>query len=259
MSVFCRDQLLLQRQNSDSSSDDIPSENDLLQEEVPLLNPEVPEENEQDISSESINANAAEITNDTDQSESSNGPDVPESLDIRDIPEHINSSPESNLSSVEMTDGGNSNASSTSESSNFTLEDFAKDWSLIQMGHHCSNAVAEAFFKFAFEKCELISELKKENGGKIPCLSHLRRKLNEEHVHGIKMDFLFYDLSLCEEERSNNGIHVMNVDVKPQKRYPCDKYLLIYQVAKIEVIYNSLKKNNNKPYLLHYITEKFTS
>lgn len=124
-----------------------------------------------------------------------------------------------------------------------SVEELAKDWLMIQIGHNCSNAVAEKFFHYAVVNCERIKELR--DAGELNGLRSLRKKFNHDNVAGVKMDFKYQDKSLSLEERSLNEIDIFNVDAIPRLEYPSDKYNLIYQVAKIEV-------------KLHYFNPKIT-
>lgn len=227
---FFRAMIDLQRRNSDSSSENIPSER-----EVP---PDVVSDESEDEQSSSDTSSNRSVSSVELSAASVQSPCSP--LDIyaqgnSEIDVETGTGQDSVSRSSGVSNSDQSNYESDT-SGNFGIEDFAKDWSLIQMGHHCSNQVADAFFKYAVLNCEKIKQLKDDNKGKIPDLSHLRRRLNLQFVPGVKMDFKFYDRNLPTEERATHPVEIFNVDSKPNRRYPMDKYDLIYQVSKVEVI-----------------------
>ena len=118
-----------------------------------------------------------------------------------------------------------------------TINDLAREWILKQMGRNCSNFVCDDYFHFAWKYCHVFARLKEENGGKDVNLANLRKKVMKEYVPGIKMDFIYADLSLPKEEREQNPVHVYGCDSIPMKKFPPDKYELLTQATRINVRY----------------------
>lgn len=116
-----------------------------------------------------------------------------------------------------------------------SLQDLATKWMHCQNGSKCSNRVADRFFKLAVEFSGDIERIKLRKGGKIPSLTHLRKSINKHLTKEILIDYKFHDLSLPKEEREENAVYVVNSSTFPKKKYPSDKYELIYQVTKVYV------------------------
>lgn len=116
---------------------------------------------------------------------------------------------------------------------NLSVYDIAVRWLLCQNGNHCSNRVADNFFRLATDLSKDFERLKSE--GSIPTMTHLRKVINDNLIDGILMDFKYHNLSLPEEDREANATYVMNVTSQPRKEYPPDKFQLIWQVTKVNV------------------------
>ena len=118
------------------------------------------------------------------------------------------------------------------------VKDLAREWILRHMGRICSNEVANDLFDFAWDYCDVFLRHKLEHGGRQIRMRELRKKVTKEHVPKVDMDFIYEDLSLPEEQRPEQQVHVMNCTVMPRKRFPPETHDLISQVTRVSVIRN---------------------
>jgi len=110
------------------------------------------------------------------------------------------------------------------------LEAVVRGWCLEQMGHNCSNLVANAFFKFAWDNAPMLYRLQTEME-KMPLMQNLRRKVLSDHLPPIKMDFVFVDRA------TGLDVDVYNLDAFPRARYPAALFDLKYQMTRVEVTF----------------------
>ena len=69
------------------------------------------------------------------------------------------------------------------------ISDLAREWILLQLGKVCSNEVSDAYFSMAWDMCEVFMRCKQVLKTK-PVLKSLRRKIIQENVPGIKLDYI---------------------------------------------------------------------
>ena len=104
-----------------------------------------------------------------------------------------------------------------------------------QLGRNCSNRVSNDYFDFAWEYCDVFMRLKNENPGKQHLLPNLRRKLVKQLAPGLKMDFVFRDLTKNAGDGEDDDIQVNDVEQFPKKRFPPNKFELVSQVTRMKV------------------------
>ena len=83
--------------------------------------------------------------------------------------------------------------------------------------------------------CDVFMRLKNENPGKRHLLPNLRKKLVKQLAPGLKMDFVFHDLSTPAGDGDVREVHVNDCDKFPKKRFPPDKFELVSQVTRMKV------------------------
>ena len=66
-------------------------------------------------------------------------------------------------------------------------------------------------------------------------LRDLRRKVMEDNVPQLKMDFIYEDLSLTKEERESHRVFESNRNKMPLKKYPPETHELLCQVTRLSV------------------------
>ena len=96
--------------------------------------------------------------------------------------------------------------------------------------------MANDYFQFAWEYCDVFQRLKSEMGGRSVNLRDLRKKVVKKFVPSIKMDFIFSDLSLSQEDRESNPVYIYGAEEFPKKKYPADKFDLVCQTTRVSVI-----------------------
>lgn len=112
------------------------------------------------------------------------------------------------------------------------LMDIAREWVMLQIGKVCSNEVSDAYFSMAWDICEVLARMKESMISK-PVFKSLRRKVIEENVPGIKIDFILRDKS--KSDHPKDWIFLYNLTSFPVKRYPLAKYEMLNQITRIDV------------------------
>ena len=111
----------------------------------------------------------------------------------------------------------------------------AREWILTHLGRNCSNSVADDFFQFALDHAQLFLRFKEELNGKRNVMTDLRRKVMQENLPPIKMDYIFKDKSLETVNEDDDLVHAYDCDAFPKKKYPADKFELVSQVTRVKV------------------------
>ena len=113
------------------------------------------------------------------------------------------------------------------------LDVYVRDMCLEQMGRNCSDAMANFFFDYAWKNAAKLFRLKMEREQRDlpdPNIATLRRKIMSSSVPPIKMDFIFIDKTTGQEEK------VYNKESFPRSAYPPDKYELVHQCTRVQVM-----------------------
>ena len=113
------------------------------------------------------------------------------------------------------------------------LDVYVRDMCLEQMGRNCSDAMANFFFNYAWKNAAKLFRLKMEREQRDlpdPNIATLRRKIMSSCVPPIKMDFIFIDKTTGQEEK------VYNKESFPRSAYPPDKYELVHQCTRVQVM-----------------------
>ena len=76
---------------------------------------------------------------------------------------------------------------------------------------------------------------KEELNGKRNVMTDLRRKVMQENLPPIKMDYIFKDKSLETVNEDDDLVHAYDCDAFPKKKYPADKFELVSQVTRVKV------------------------
>ena len=134
-----------------------------------------------------------------------------------------------------------------------TLIDLAREWVMKQLGRNCSNMVADQLFDFAWEYCDVFMRLKQEHPGKRNLLPNLRKKLVKQLAPGLKMDFVFHDLTHPTVDGEVPDIQVNDLEKFPKKKYPQDKYELVSQVTRMKVKMFDIKILTNMTLKLSFV------
>jgi len=113
------------------------------------------------------------------------------------------------------------------------LVEIAREWVMTQLGKVCSNEVADSYFSMAWDLCEKFARIKAVMDERKPSLKQLRRKIVEENVPGIKLDYVIRDTNV--EEEVNEPIYLYNLAQFPAKRYPLSRYEILNQITRIDV------------------------
>ena len=69
-------------------------------------------------------------------------------------------------------------------------------------------------------------------------MTDLRRKVMQENLPPIKMDYIFKDKSLETVNENDDLVHVYDCNAFPKKKYPADKFELVSQVTRVKVSVN---------------------
>ena len=113
------------------------------------------------------------------------------------------------------------------------LMEIAREWVMMQLGKVCSNEVADSYFSMAWDMCETFVQIKDVLEGKKPSLKQLRRKVVEENVPGIKLDYIIRDKNDADEAKE--PIYLYNLPAFPAKQYPLSRYEILNQITRIDV------------------------
>ena len=110
------------------------------------------------------------------------------------------------------------------------LEEFSRQWMLIELDHDVSNVAANCYWKLATTFLQKFFEARtSENiSKKIPQFNHIRRTLHKEHVPPISLEIGY-------RNKESSEITVVNDTVTPRSRFQPDVYEKIYEIASIKV------------------------
>ena len=111
------------------------------------------------------------------------------------------------------------------------LHKMSKEWLELELTHRVSKTASDAFWNFGKEwfpklfKTKTIQKVRR----KTPGFTHLRRRMYDQYVPNVKMEFGF-------KHKETGAITVVkDVSVAPVSRFPRHEYEKLWEIAKVEV------------------------
>ena len=109
------------------------------------------------------------------------------------------------------------------------LSDLSEEWLLTEVSHHVSKEASNSMWKIANDLFHRMYTAKANEGRKIPQFCHLRRKLYEDKVPKIKMEFAY-------QSKDDGSVTVVeDVSTTPLARFPPSTHRKLYEIASVDV------------------------